>query len=196
MQLSMDSNIAAFRRKMLKEQKSQLPFATARALTWTGREVKEQTERRIERAFDRPTSFTKRGVAAFPASKSRMYSRVLIKDRQAEYLSLQETGGTRTPDGRALVVPVGARTNRYGNLPRGGVRRMLARSDTFSGRVRGVAGIWQRTRGGSVKLLVSYEPRAEYRPRFEFAERARREARRRFPDNFERSFKQAMDTAR
>lgn len=195
MKLSVSSNIKQFSRQMTKAQKSQLPFATARALTWTAQDAKLDVEKRIDAAFDRPTPYTRKGVAAISASKRKQVSRVLIKDRQAEYLGLQEDGGTRKPKGRALVIPQD-KTNKYGNMPRGYIRRVLARGDTFSGTVRGVAGIWQRTRSGSVKLLVAYEQKAQYRPRFQFERTAERTARTRFPINFERSFRQAMQTAR
>ena len=194
--LSLSSNVAQIKRIMEREQKSQLPFAMARALTWTGRDAVKDVEARIGKAFDRPTSFTKRAVAAQSANRNKMFSRVLIKDAQAKYLGIQEDGGTRTPRGRAIVVPFGARLNQYGNLPRGGVRRLLARADTFSGTVRGIGGIWQRQRGGGVKLLIAYEQRVTYQPLFEFAATVRKTAQEKFPENFERSFRDAMQTAR
>ena len=196
MQLNVKTNAPEFRRLMLQEQRSQLPFATARALTWTGRDATQAVESRINQAFDRPTRFTQRSVASQPATRAKLFSRVLIKDTQAAYLGIQEEGGTRTPKRKALVVPFNAKLNQYGNLPRGGVRRLLARQDTFSGTVRGIGGIWQRTRDGGVKLLIAYEQKAKYRPRFEFARTVEEVARQKFPDNFERSFREAMQTAR
>jgi hypothetical protein len=146
--------------------------------------------------FDQPTPFTQRGVAALPATKAKLYSRVVIKDAQAKYLGIQEDGGIRRPAARALVVPFQARLNRYGNLPRGGVRRLLARDDTFSGVVRGVGGIWQRNRDGTVRLLIAYEDQATYRPRFGFRRMVEKTARDRFDANFRRAFAEAMETAR
>lgn len=194
--LKISANVAQIKRIMQREQKSQLPFATARALTWTGRDATTEVASRIEEVFDRPTRFTKSATASQPATRNKMFSRVLIKDAQAKYLGIQEDGGARTPQGRAIVVPFGARLNQYGNLPRGGVRRLLARKDTFSGSIRGVGGIWQRQRGGGVKLLVAYEQKVMYQPVFQFARTVERVAQQRFPENFERSFRQAMETAR
>ena len=194
--MTIRSNVAQIKRIMEREQKSQLPFATARALTWTGRDAREEVGKRIDKAFDRPTRFTKSAAASQPATRNKMFSRVLIKDAQARYLGIQEEGGTRRPQGRALVVPFNVRLNQYGNLPRGGVRRLLARPDTFSGAIRSVGGIWQRQRGGGVKLLIAYEQQAKYQPIFEFKKTVERVAQEKFPDNFERSFRQAMETAR
>jgi hypothetical protein len=196
MRISLTSNIAQLRRIMQREQRSQLPFATARALTMTGQDARADLEPHIDRAFDRPTRFTRNSVATQPATRTRLYSRVLIKDAQAAYLGLQEEGGTRTPARTALVVPVEARLNQYGNMPRGYLRRLLSRSDTFSGNVKGIGGIWQRTRDGGVKLIVAYAQRAQYQPRFGMKDRVERTARERFPPNFERAFREAMETAR
>jgi hypothetical protein len=90
MQFSVKSNIAQFRRMMRKEQRSQLPFATARALTMTGKDAKAHVEQQMGKVFDQPTPFTQRGVAALPATKAKLYSRVVIKDAQAKYLGIQE----------------------------------------------------------------------------------------------------------
>ena len=193
--ISPRSNLDAVRRSLERERRN-LAFATARALTWTAQEAKAEVEQSMAQVFDRPTPFTQRGVRIRPATRDRQSSRVFLMPRQAEYLGIQEEGGTRTPSGRKLVVPAGARLNRYGNLPRGAIRRMLGRADTFSGRVRGVPGIWQRRRDGTVKLLVAYEAKATYEPRFGFRDRVRGGALRVFAEKFERSFRQAMETAR
>jgi len=197
MEISFANNLREWSASMADLQKQQLPFATALALTDTARyDVKPAIERRIEIAFDRPTPFTKRGVAYKPAYKNRPVASVFVKDVQAGYLELQETGGVRRPKGRALLVPAKQRVNQYGNLPRGSVQRLLARKDTFSGRVNGQGGIWQRTRKGGLRLLVSYEDQADYRPTFRFYETAIDAAVLNFPRRFEAAMARALSTAR
>lgn len=193
-QVSFRSNLEAFRRALDETGAREVPFAAARALTDTARDVETNTAKRLPKVFDRPTPFTLRGLFVKPARKARLVATVGFKDKQADYLALQETGGTRRPKGRALVVPASARVNRYGNLPRGAVRRALARPDTFSGTVRGVAGIWQRTRRGGVRLLVAYEDRARYEPRLGFDDGARKTALARFGRHFARRFAEAVET--
>lgn len=171
-------------------QRREIPFATALALTTLAKDIKEDIPSLLERRFDRPTPFTKRGAAIKAATKRNLESRVFIKDKQAAYLSIQSTGGVRRPKRKALVVPARTRRNKYGNLPRGSVKRLLARSDTFSGKVRGTPGIWQRMKSGRLKLLVSYAPQAAYKPRIDFAGEvhalADRKARRAFQSAFTR----------
>jgi len=147
--ISFESNLRAWTASMTAFQREQLPFATARALTDVARlDVKPAVERRIDQAFDKPVEFTRRGVAYRPANKATLSSRVLIKDMQNAYLMIEEYGGVRTPKKRALAIPVAQRLNSYGNLPKGTVQRLLSRKDTFSGRVNGQGGIWQRTARG------------------------------------------------
>lgn len=178
-------------------QNKQLPFAIARALTETARDsVKPAIEKRIETAFDNPTPFTKKGVGWVGATKARLVATVLIKPIQADYLKLQETGGTRKPKGRALVIPSQIRLNKYGNIPRRKLQQLLQKPNVFSGRVGGVGGVWQRMKGGKLKLLARYADSADYEPRFDFAKTAEARARVAFPQRFADSFRRAMATAR
>lgn len=193
--LKITSNLDQFRGHVRSKVQGQVPFATAKALTRTAQDAKKNTEKRMRRVFDRPTPYTMRGVFTQSASKRRLIARVGIKDRQAEYLGIQEEGGTRRPKGRALVVPSEAKRNRYGNLSRNQVRRLRARPDTFSGRVGGVDGLWQRFHG-QLHLLVVWAPAAKYRPRFGFEDGARKAVQARMPVNFERELRQALRTAR
>lgn len=175
-----------------------MPFAIAKALTDTAKlDAQPAVERRIELAFDRPTPFTKRGVGIAAARKGTdPVATVFIKDVQAKYLSLEETGGVRLPKRRALVLPAGQRVNQYGNLPRGVVQRLLGRPDVFSGQVKGVGGIWQRRKGGKVKLLIRFESEARYQPRFQFAKTVEEIARTSFPRRLDDALASALRTAR
>lgn len=178
----------------------QVQYATARALTKTAKDAQAEVTRQIPQRFDRPTPFTQRAIGITPATKATLSASVFVKDKQAEYLALEETGGTRHPKKRALVLPRDARLNQYGNLPRGSIQRLLARPDVFSGKVGTVAGIWQRiTRGknkGQTKLLVAYQTEATYKPRFHFRDTVLATARRVVHANFVEALREALRTAR
>ena len=73
--------------------------------------------------------------------------------------------------------------NKYGNISggQGPIQKLLNRKNTFQGTVGGVSGICQRPDQGKLKrrgygmtgktglkLLVAYEPTAQYQPRFDF----------------------------
>ena len=174
----------------------QVPFATAKALTDTAKDVQRDLTAALPRVFDRPTPFTLRAIGITPANKATLTSRVFIRDIQRGYLELEVAGGVRTPKKRALVLPAGLDRNAYGNIPRGKIKSLLARKDVFSGSVRGVGGVWQRTKQGGLKLLVSYEPRATYKPRFAFAGIAQVTIERRLIPNLRAALAAAIATAR
>lgn len=165
-----------------------LAFVEAVALTRTAKDAARTVPTEMERQIDRPTRFTSRGARVIPATKTRRVASVAIKDIQARYLHWIYRGGTRQAKKRAIVVPVKARRNRYGNLSRGYIQKQLARTDTFSGRVGQVAGLWQRMRNGRLKLLVAYEEKATYRRTFDPGPAIFRRARRAFPGQYTRAF--------
>lgn len=194
--ISFESNLREWTASMSDVERRQLPFATAKALTDVARyDVKPAVERRIDQAFDKPVRFTQQAVAYHPAHKATLVSRVFVKDIQRGYLGIQQEGGVRRATGRALAIPVRQERNSYGNLPRGTIKRLLARKDTFSGRVNGYGAIWQR-QGRNLKLLVAWKEQAGYRPRFGFYEAARTAAQLHFPRRFEAAMSQALATAR
>lgn len=175
--------------------KRQIPFAAAKALTRTAQDVQKAIVAELPTIFDRPTPFTQRGVGVTFATKSSLTSRVFLRDIQREYLKLQVTGGERRPKKVALVMPAGIDLNAFGNIPRNRIKALLNRKDVFSGKVRGVGGIWQRT-NGKLKLLVAYEPSASYERRFPFGAIARQTIERRLLPNFRVALAAAIASAR
>ncbi|WP_156453227.1 hypothetical protein [Polycladidibacter hongkongensis] len=203
------ANFEEVTKGLTKAERQQVPYAISLALNGVAQDIKANSEKALVRRLDRPTPFTKRGLGLRRASKRRLEAKVFFKDRQAGYLQLQETGGTRRPERKALAVPVALRLNKYGNLPRRSIDRLLKRPDVFQGEVGGVEGIWQRpkrgkrgngsrgTKGSSgLKLLIAYEKRADYQPRLRFKDGARKTAAARIAGNFRRAMRKAMRTAR
>ncbi len=193
--ISITSNAKAFVGS-LKRHRKQLRFAQAVALTRTAGKAKDDLVRSLDRVLDRPTPFTKRGVGTISATKQRLVATVFFKRIQAEYLKLQETGGTRRPKGRAIVVPVGSKVNRYGNMPKQAVRRALSRPDTFSATINGVGGIWKRSKRGKLKLLFVYTTQAAYRPRLKFRKTIRFSVGKHYRREYQKAHDAALRTAR
>jgi hypothetical protein len=164
----------------------QVGYATALMLTHLAKDAQGAAHARIEQAFDKPTRFTQTAIAIKPATKAKLTSVVFAKDIQADYLAIQETGGERRPrPGAPVIVPVQIRVNAHGNIPRGKLRREVAKPTTFvsgqdTSRTRHLpAGIYQRFKQGRGKtarpprLLVALEKVARYRPRFRFQQTVR-----------------------
>ena len=200
--ISISADIAAAERMLSDIARTQLPFATALALNDTAADVKAREERSLGEDLDGPTPFTKRGLFVRRASKRTLTASVGVKDLQAGYLKYQVKGGTRTPKGRAIPVPVSLRLNKYGNMPRGALGRLGAKKGTFATSPGKLAtrhlapGIYQRGRKGAVKMLVAFEPRAQYKPKWSFVSHAERTARAGFQGHFITRLRQALATLR
>lgn len=194
-------NIKALERDLSDAARNQLPFAASLAINDTLGDIKRNEEKGIAKRFDRPTPFTRKAVGLKRSTKRRLTGAAFIKDAQAEYLETQETGGERRPKGRALVVPVEQRRNKYGNLPRGAVGRLLANPKVFATRPgsRLPGGIYRRTggkRNPRLRMLVAFEAVTRYAPRFRFIETARKTAEAQFARRFRSAFARAFGSRR
>jgi hypothetical protein len=118
--LSMSVDTRAIERRLNKIATSQLPLAAALGINDVAGQIRDAEQSGLERDLDRPAPFTKRGLAVSRATKRKPVGVVGFKRVQAEYLALQATGGTRRAKGRAVVVPVNQRLNKYGNMPKRG----------------------------------------------------------------------------
>jgi hypothetical protein len=146
LQMSVDTR--AIERRLNDIAKSQLPFAVSLGINDVAGQIVAAEQSSLARDLDRPTPFTKRGLVVSRASKRKLVGVVGFKHIQASYLAIQAAGGTRRAKRKAIVVPVNTRLNKYGNMPRGALKRALARPDVFAGTVKGVSGVWQRPKRG------------------------------------------------
>ena len=194
--INVRADVKALERSLNDMARKQIPFATARALTTTAKLVQARLTREMPDIFDRPTPFTMRAIGVTSASKSNLTATVFVKDQQAKYLEIEETGGTRTPAKTALVLPAQIKRNLYGNIARGALQRAKAKSNVFIGTVHGVGGFWMRTNNGGVRLLAEFKAKASYKPIFKFNERAEQSVRRIFPSRLRLTLDQVMGTAR
>ena len=187
----------------------QVRFATAYMLTQLAKDGREAATRRIEQAFDRPTRFTQTAITIKPATKANLTSVVFAKDIQADYLAIQETGGERRPQpGAPVIVPVNIRLNAAGNIPRGKLKREVAKPTTFvsgqnTSRTRHLPpGIYQRFKRGRgktarpPKLLVALEKVARYRPQFRFRETVREAVEANIDRRWVEAVRRALETRR
>ena len=181
--------------------KKQIPFATSKALNRTAYKLWSVFPAEIEKQIDRPIPFTKKAMAYRKSTKRNLTATVYAKAIQEKYLSIQETGGTRTPKGKALPIPIGQRKNRYGNMPRTALKTMRGnKGKYFSGSPHGrTPGIYQRTgkggRGG-LKLMVKWQTSASYSAKTDFSGFAERIVRANFDREMRSAIAYAVRTAR
>ena len=186
-------------RFLTKVQKRQIPFATSLAINGTAKIVQANSKATMQKDLDNPTPATVKSVRVQYSSKRNLRAAVFIIPAVDKFLRYQIHGGTRSPRGRTEAVPVSIRLNKYGNIigrKAGKLKKLLGRDDTFSGTIKGVAGIWQRGRGKmrnkTVKLLVAYESRTRYRPRWDFYKYALQAANRAWRKQFNIAMRRAL----
>lgn len=201
MQFGIKSNMEEVERGLNDVARRQMPYAVSVAINDVLKDIKRTSEQRLRSQLDRPTPFTLKAFGIRFANKRTLTGMVFVKDAQADYLKWAEDGGRRTPKGRAVLMPVKQRLNKYGNLPRGSVARTVAKPDTFSGAPNGkpgARGIYQRIgKGGSkLKLLISYAEKAVYKPRLGFKIGAMRTAEARLPAALYAALRKAIANAR
>lgn len=171
---SMNTNAPQkFKQRMNGIAKKDMPFVSSVALNKTAWDLKRELDKELEKSLDRPTPFTKKAVRVRNSSKKHLVAYLAIAPIQANYLRFAIHGGTRRPQGRALLYPVGQRVNKYGNMPRRAVSRLANSPRTFSGIPRGrtTPGLYKRVGAKGKKglrLMVSYQSRADYKKRFDF----------------------------
>lgn len=201
-------NIEQLERGLSDLAQNQLPFALAMAINDTAEDVAEAEEREIDQVFQSPTPFTRKAIFRTRAQKRRPEATVGVKRIQREYLKRQAKGGKRMPKGRAIVVPNKQRVNKYGNMPKGVVKRLLAKPDVFvaskgDARTKHLApGIYKRgkrLKSGKVKpsqQMVAFHDFTDYRAIYDFQGKAAPVARARMPHHLVRRLKRAIETAK
>ncbi len=193
--INVKSNVKQFTRHLKRVEKKQIPFATARALTWTAKDVQKWLIKKIPSIFNvtkkwwlkqQPT-----GIRIKPAKKNDLVSSVYTK---AHFAHLQEEGGTKRPTkSKNLMIP----TKKVPKSRRksGGAAVILKGKKVFS-TARGI----YRRKGGkkskSIELLYHKEKSANIKPRFNFKRTAHTIATRMFKRNFLKSLANALKTSR
>jgi hypothetical protein len=97
------ADTAALKAALSSIEQSQLPFATARALTTTAKQGQAAVRARLPQIFTIRTTWLDKGIQVRSASKRDLRAAVVSRD---EFMGLQETGGEKKPrKGRAIGVP-------------------------------------------------------------------------------------------
>lgn len=202
MEISVRSNFKALEKSLNTLANKQLPFATARAVTVMAKRVRDEERSALSSVFDRPTPFTTNSVGSTSANKSSLTATVYVRDIAVAYLEPYEFGGNNKLNSRALLKPIHAKTNQYGNLPKTLLKRLKGNPNVFIGPVKlkngdVINGVWERSKtprgqrrlGGygtkgkmnkmgntktSLKLLIKFDDAHEAKQRWGYHDRAKR----------------------
>ena len=206
MRFSVQNDLDRLSRRLTNIQKEQIPFATSMALNNVAADVANAITAQMDRYLDNPTPFTQKAYQSRfntfkgeRATKRKLYADIIPGQIQAEYLKFQIEGGTRTPKQFAIFVPTAlAPRNKYGNVPRGRRRKLIAgEGDFFSAGEREgkTPGIYRR-RGNRIEPMAMYVQQAEYKAIFPIDKIAGGVVKNRFGLRFDQALKKAIASAR
>lgn len=193
--LNVKSNAKEFTRYLDDVQRRQVPFALARALTWTVQDGQKAVQDHIPAVFEAKVKWWAKnqptGIKIEPAKKDRLTAAVYT---DAYFAKLQEDGGIKAPfKSSKLQVP----SERVPKSRRksGGVKVMLAQKKTFSTK----RGVFRKVGGKKdrrVELLYWKTKTAVIKPRFGFRSVVYNTTLKVFPDKFSRSLASALRLGR
>jgi len=221
MQIDIRSDVKELTKSLNRIQRKQIPFATSRAINTLAFDVRKTLQDGLDIHMDRPTPYTKRGVQVEKSTKIDLVVEVGFRSKtfgkgqgsttQASYMKRQIEGGTRKARSKAIPVPVpkNLKTNKYGSIVRGKIKRLLQDKDKyFSGVPKGIGdapGIWQRmpanskrkkNQGGKIRMVIAWEPKTQYSERFPFKRIVETTIRTNFRRRFDFELREALKTAR
>lgn len=133
-------------RELTDIERNQIPFAAMNALNETCALIETAIETEMKAVFDRPTPYTLDSLRTFYATKDKLEARVWIKDEAdgaapaSRWLTPEVHGGGREDkrtetllkargilaEGQYVVPGKGVKLDRYGNLGRGVLQRILS----------------------------------------------------------------------
>jgi hypothetical protein len=218
--ISVRSNLAEIERSIDTFARTQIPFATATALTALAGQVQRAEVENLRSTFRNPSPFTLRSIRITPARKSAPEATVFVMDKAEKYLVPYEFGGVHQLPGPALFNPKDIGVNQYGQLPRGIMAKMRGRKDIFIGAVQTnhgrINGVWQRLdisksgakrkkragRGGlhdkhlgALKLLIRFGDALPVTQHLDYFKRAQQIVSRNFRREFGRALAKAIATS-
>jgi hypothetical protein len=144
--ISVQSNIDKVVREFVEKTKAQVSYASRKAVTKTGEDVREAQIKEMKDVFDRPTPYTLSSVETKLIKNDPPTVRVRLKDfagkgtPAAKFLQAQIKGGARPmkrfevalrsvgalPEGMIAVPATGAKMDAYGNMDRGQIVQILS----------------------------------------------------------------------
>lgn len=168
MNIDISSNIKDVKKALTHVEKKALPKATQYTVNNLAFEIaRKEMPKRADKVFDKgATAWTKRGFGYKKAKSGQSSSKIFIRGNQAKYLKYQIDGGTRTPEGKSILIPTGAaRLNKYGNLTKGTYQK-IAQGDGYVKRNGKV--YKKRGKKGKLSLVGVYKNKADYKKKFKY----------------------------
>ena len=196
MQVNVKTNIKEISKNLTRDQKKQVPFASAMAINNTLFQLRKEMGKQTRKKLDRPTKFTQNGFVVQKAKKQNLKGMLFLKDAVEKYLKFQIDGGIRST-GKYIPVPFkqNARLNKFGNII-GKRSGLIKKKSQFIGTVNGLLGVWERQKGNKLKLIIGFERTVEYKPKLPFYTIAQKFSAAVFDRNFTKAIARSIKSAR
>ena len=97
---------------------SQVPYATAVALTRTAAQAKDRVKQELRHRMIIRNQFTANSIRHIRAEKTDWPNSKAMVGSIAAYMAIQEDGGSKTPTSKAFAIPKGIRTSENRLVPR------------------------------------------------------------------------------
>tara|TARA_R100001163_G_scaffold62457_1_gene53266 strand:+ start:267 stop:857 length:591 start_codon:yes stop_codon:yes gene_type:complete len=196
MQVNVKTNIKEISKNLTRDQKKQVPFASAMAINNTLFQLRKEMGKQTRKKLDRPTKFTQTGFIVQKAKKQNLKGMLFLRDAVEKYLKFQIVGGIRST-GKYIPVPFkqNARLNKFGNIV-GKRSGLIKKKSQFIGTVNGLLGVWERQKGNKLKLIIAFERTVEYKPKLPFYTIAQKFSAAVFDRNFTKAITRAIKSAR
>lgn len=197
--------VAEFEKSLNQLEKEQLPFALMSTMNDLAFGMQRQIHNEMDKYYEGgATRWSKSGIGVYKATKKRLYAAVFTRENR-EYIATTIFGGVVKPfpGMNYLVKPAEQKLNKYGNIPRGALKRKADnKSKYFVGRPKGSKrnqphGLYQTYKRKAPKLVIDLSDKSRYQKGFFPAPTiASKYFKQQNQKMFIKNFKRAMKTAR
>ena len=200
MNVNIETNIKRVAKQMNVIQRKQIPFATSVAINETiGKTSKQGLRavmgREMNKRLDRPMPRTTTAFYFKRSNKRKLSATLGFKDWAAKFMQYLVHGGMRSSNKNIPVPYKHANLNAYGNI-RGKKNGLIKNNKQFIGKLGKTAGVFERVKDASPKLIIGFSKFVNYKKIFPFYEIAGRYIGFTFPKKFDESLKKALRSVR
>jgi len=200
MNINIKADIKPINRKLNSLQRTQIPFATSRAINTTAFQTRRQLQKDMDTTFRKgATAFTKRGVLVNKSHKTNLVGNVYINKEQSKYIEKQVFGGIRS-ESYAIPIPFRdrVRLSKQGNLTKSKFKSLVNNKNNKILEINNVKGLYEVKKNTKPKLLVALNKRSvSYsNPKFKFFALGSRSVNKFFRKNYEKELRKAIRTAK
>jgi hypothetical protein len=187
------SDIDRFTTNMDDAGKRQVPFALARALTWTAKDAQGDVRADLPKKFTLRNNFVSGGIKIVPARKGAPEA---IVGSITPFMQRQEEGGTKTgKGGHRIGIPVKVKRNKRDIVPKSRwPAAVRGQPKTFVAKTGSGIGILRRVGRARYPLQILYwlKRGVKVQPRFGFKNTTGTSVTEHFGSRFVESLSQAM----